>query len=86
MNEHEYYDNGCLETATAPVYNNFGTGDLVSWAADDDISIVTEVLLDTGAHERYYIQWSVDTRASGWHGAHKSLILLNSVRVAQASP
>ena len=59
----------------------FKVGDLVTWTTDQDVGIVTDVIgpKDPGIDdEPYFIQWSKEPTASGWHGPHKHLILLNS--------
>tara|TARA_R110000824_G_scaffold27426_19_gene93307 strand:- start:1004 stop:1192 length:189 start_codon:yes stop_codon:yes gene_type:complete len=59
----------------------FKVGDLVTWTADDDVGIVTDVISpkDSGIDEEpYWIRWTKEPTASGWHAAHTCLILLNS--------
>jgi len=62
-------------------------GDLVTWAPDGDIGIVTKIDLDERDtyHKRdedrepYYINWRDDPEASGWHGPGDGMLfLLNS--------
>tara|TARA_R100000005_G_C4792746_1_gene88656 strand:+ start:154 stop:378 length:225 start_codon:yes stop_codon:yes gene_type:complete len=66
-------------------------GDLVTWAPDGDVGIVTKIDQDEQEravtsedphedYEPYYIRWFKDPRASGWHGtADGMLFLLNSI-------
>ena len=58
-------------------------GDLVTWTMDDDVGLITSVNLDPECEgvedEPYWIQWSKEPTASGWHAPHKCLVLLSSV-------
>jgi len=94
MNEpvYEYDDSGITMKSEVPLYNDYKVGDLVTWTADDDIGIVTEVGYDSTRlvklaadqdAENIYINWTFDTRASGWHGPHPSLKLLSSPSTRQ---
>ena len=62
-------------------------GDLVIWAPDGDIGIVTKIDLDERDtyekleedREPYFIRWRDDPGASGWHSHNDGMLfLLNS--------
>jgi hypothetical protein len=80
MNEplYEYNDNGTTFRSEVPLFNGYCVGDLVTWTADGDIGIVTN--MNAGDYENIFIEWTVDSRASGWHAPHPSLKLLSSPR------
>jgi len=58
-------------------------GDLVVWAPDGDIGIVTKVEYHRGGRERsdpFWIQWVEDPQATGWHGCDYGMLkLLSSI-------
>tara|TARA_R100000008_G_C3555453_1_gene152915 strand:+ start:319 stop:543 length:225 start_codon:yes stop_codon:yes gene_type:complete len=66
-------------------------GDLVTWAPDGDVGIVTRIDQDEQEravanlnpqedYEPYYIRWFKDPKASGWHGTDDGMLfLLNSI-------
>ena len=65
----------------------FKVGDLVIWAPDGDIGIITKIDLDERDtyekleedREPYFIRWRDDPDASGWHCHNDGMLfLLNS--------
>ena len=80
MNEpvYEYCDHGTTQRSREPLFADFNVGDLVTWTGDDDIGIILDIYDVDDGPENFYISWTVDTRASGWHGPHPCLKLLSS--------
>ena len=59
-------------------------GDLVTWAPDGDIGVVTKVDMscyedrDPDRDEPYWVQWFDDPDANGWHGWSDGMLFLLS--------
>ena len=82
MNEpvYEYCDHGTTQRSREPLFADFNVGDLVTWTGDDDIGIIVDVYDVDDGPENFYISWTADTPASGWHGPHPCLKLLSSYK------